>query len=161
MNKKTIEVFNTDAEGRLTLADTLTFALKQKPQAIIDLATLTGACMVALGEEITGLMSNNDELAGQVSAAAETAGEKVWRLPLEKNYKKLVKSHVADLQNVGSRWGGALTAGLFLEEFVEKTPWVHLDIAGPAYAERDIDPYTKKGATGHGVRTLLAYLKTF
>ncbi|MBI2474021.1 leucyl aminopeptidase [Candidatus Uhrbacteria bacterium] len=161
MNKKSIEVLNTDAEGRLTLADTLNFAVKQKPQAIIDLATLTGACMVALGEEITGLMSNNDDLAGQVSSAAETAGEKVWRLPLEKNYKKLVKSHVADLQNVGSRWGGALTAGLFLEEFVEKTPWVHLDIAGPAYAERDIDPYTKKGATGHGVRTLLAYLKTF
>lgn len=158
MNKKTIEVLNTDAEGRLTLADTLCFALKQKPQAIIDLATLTGACVVALGEEITGLMSNNDELAGKVLASAQAAGEKMWRLPLEKNYKKLLKSEVADMQNIGSRWGGALTAGLFLEEFVEKTPWAHLDIAGPAFAEREIDPYTHKGATGHGVRTLLSYL---
>lgn len=160
MNKKTIEVLNTDAEGRLTLADTLCFAVKQKPQAIIDLATLTGACVVALGEEYTGLMSNNDELSTRILESADTAGEKMWRLPLEKNYKKLLKSQVADMQNVGSRWGGALTAGLFLEEFVGKTPWAHLDIAGPAYAERDIDAYTKKGATGHGVRTLLRYLKS-
>jgi len=160
MNKKTIEVLNTDAEGRLTLADTLCFAVKQKPQAIIDLATLTGACVVALGEEYTGLMSNNDELSTRILESANTAGEKMWRLPLEKNYKKLLKSQVADMQNVGSRWGGALTAGLFLEEFVGKTPWAHLDIAGPAYAERDIDAYTKKGATGHGVRTLLRYLKS-
>lgn len=159
MNKKTIEVLNTDAEGRLTLADTLTYATKQKPQAIIDLATLTGACMVALGEEITGIMSNNDDLASRILTASRTAGEKMWRLPLEKNYRKLLKSEVADLQNIGSRWGGALTAGLFLEEFVQKTPWAHLDIAGPAFAEREIDPYTKKGATGHGVRTLLSYLK--
>ncbi|NQV90701.1 leucyl aminopeptidase [Candidatus Uhrbacteria bacterium] len=159
MNKKTIEVLNTDAEGRLTLADTLCFAVKQKPQAIIDLATLTGACVVALGEEYTGVMSNNDVLTQKILEAAETAGEKMWRLPLEKNYRKLLKSQVADMQNIGSRWGGALTAGLFLEEFVNKTPWAHLDIAGPAYAERDIDAYTKKGATGHGVRTLLTYLK--
>lgn len=160
MNKKTIEVLNTDAEGRLTLADTLTFACKQKPQAIIDLATLTGACMVALGEEISGVMSNNDELVTAILDAAESAGEKLWRLPLEKNYKKLLKSQIADMQNIGSRWGGALTAGLFLEEFVEKDiPWAHLDIAGPAYAERDIDPYTRKGATGHAVRTLLSYVR--
>ncbi|MCR4314397.1 MAG: leucyl aminopeptidase [Candidatus Uhrbacteria bacterium] len=159
MNKKTIEVLNTDAEGRLTLADTLTFATKQKPQAIIDLATLTGACMVALGEEITGIMCNNDDLAGKILEASNAAGEKMWRLPLEKNYRKLLKSEIADMQNIGSRWGGALTAGLFLEEFVDKTPWAHLDIAGPAFAEREIDPYTHKGATGHGVRTLLNYLK--
>lgn len=161
MNKKTIEVLNTDAEGRLTLADTLTFASKLKPQAIIDLATLTGACMVALGEEITGIMSNNDALATKIQDAATEAGEKMWRLPLEKNYRKLLKSEVADMQNIGSKWGGALTAGLFLEEFVDKIPWVHLDIAGPAFAEREIDPYTHKGATGHGVRTLLTYLKNF
>lgn len=159
INKKTIEVIDTDAEGRLTLADTLSYAVKQKPQVIIDLATLTGACMVALGEEVTGVMSNRDELAAQVLAAAQSAGEKMWRLPLEKNYKKLLKSEVADMVNLGNRWGGALTAGLFLEEFVDKTPWAHLDIAGPAFAEREIDPYTHKGATGHGVRTLLAYLK--
>lgn len=160
MNKKTIEVLNTDAEGRLTLADTLTYASKQKPQAIIDLATLTGACMVALGEEITGIMSNNDALAAKIQEAATDAGEKMWRLPLEKNYRKLIKSEVADMQNIGSRWGGALTAGLFLEEFVDKMPWAHLDIAGPAFAEREIDPYTHKGATGHGVRTLLSYLRS-
>lgn len=160
LNKKTIEVLNTDAEGRLTLADTLTFAAKLKPQAIIDLATLTGACMVALGEEITGIMSNNDALVQKIQSAANASGEKMWRLPLEKNYRKLLKSEVADMQNIGSKWGGALTAGLFLEEFVNKTPWAHLDIAGPAYAERDIDPYTRKGATGHGVRTLLTYLKS-
>lgn len=159
MNKKTIEVLNTDAEGRLTLADTLSYAVKQKPQAIIDLATLTGACMVALGEEITGIMSNNDALCTKLLEAAQVAGEKMWRLPLEKNYRKLLKSEVADMQNIGARWGGALTAGLFLEEFVDKTPWAHLDIAGPAFAEREIDPYTHKGATGHGVRTLLSYLR--
>jgi leucyl aminopeptidase len=159
MNKKTIEVLNTDAEGRLTLADTLTFATKLKPQAIIDLATLTGACVVALGEEITGIMSNNDDLAGKLLEASSAVGEKMWRLPLEKNYRKLIKSEIADMQNIGGRWGGALTAGLFLEEFVDKTPWAHLDIAGPAFAERDIDPYTHKGASGHGVRTLLTYLK--
>ena len=159
MNKKTIEVLNTDAEGRLTLADTLTYANKQKPQVIIDLATLTGACMVALGEEITGIMSNNDDLSTKLLEASASVGEKMWRLPLEKNYRKLLKSEVADMQNIGSRWGGALTAGLFLEEFVGKTPWAHLDIAGPAYAEREIDAYTRKGATGHGVRTLLSYLR--
>lgn len=160
MNKKTIEVLNTDAEGRLTLADTLTYANKLKPQAIIDLATLTGACVVALGEEITGIMSNNDDLAGKLLEASSAAGEKMWRLPLEKNYRKLLKSEIADMQNIGGRWGGALTAGLFLEEFVDKTPWAHLDIAGPAFAEHDIDPYTHKGASGHGVRTLLSYLKS-
>ncbi|MBI4435294.1 leucyl aminopeptidase [Candidatus Uhrbacteria bacterium] len=160
MNKKTIEVLNTDAEGRLTLADTLSYAVKQKPQAIIDLATLTGACMVALGEEITGMMSNNDALSTILLEASRGAGEKMWRLPLEKNYRKLLKSEVADMQNIGARWGGALTAGLFLEEFVDKTPWAHLDIAGPAFAEREIDPYTHKGATGHGVRTLLSYLRS-
>ncbi|MBI5794381.1 leucyl aminopeptidase [Candidatus Uhrbacteria bacterium] len=160
MNKKTMEVLNTDAEGRLTLADTLSYAVKLKPSFIVDLATLTGACVVALGEEITGLMSNDDKVAAHVLSAAALAGEKMWRLPLEKNYKKVIKSQVADLQNIGNKWGGALTAGLFLEEFVDKTPWVHLDIAGPAFAERDIDAYTHKGATGHGVRTLSALLRS-
>ncbi|NQV89366.1 MAG: leucyl aminopeptidase [Parcubacteria group bacterium] len=159
MNKKTIEVLNTDAEGRLTLADTLSFAVKQKPDFIIDLATLTGACVVALGEEITAVMGNNPELSQRILTAASGAGEKMWEMPLEKNYRKLIDSDIADLKNIGSRWGGCLTAGLFLQEFVDKVPWAHLDIAGPAYAERVIDPYTKKGATGHGVRTLLELLR--
>ncbi len=158
MNKKTIEVLNTDAEGRLTLADTLSYAVKQKPDYIIDLATLTGACVVALGEEITAVMSNNAELAGQIVSTAAQAGEKMWEMPLEKNYRKLIDSPIADVKNIGSRWGGALTAGLFLQEFVDDVPWAHLDIAGPAFAERVIDPYTPKGATGHAVRTLLQLL---
>jgi leucyl aminopeptidase len=160
MNKKTIEVLNTDAEGRLTLADTLSFAVKQKPDFIIDLATLTGAVVVALGEEITAVMGNNPELSQKILMAASAAGEKMWEMPLEKNYRKLIDSDIADLKNIGSRWGGSLTAGLFLQEFVNDVPWAHLDIAGPAFAERVIDPYTKKGATGHGVRTLLELLRT-
>lgn len=159
MNKKTVEVLNTDAEGRLTLMDALVYAQKFQPDAMIDLATLTGACVVALGEEMTGIMSNNPKLVQDILTASASVGEKMWELPLEKGYKKLLKSHVADLQNIGGKYGGALTAGLFLEEFVHpKIPWAHLDIAGPAYAERDMNAYMRKGATGHGVRTLLQYL---
>ncbi len=158
MNKKTVEVLNTDAEGRLILADALVYASRLKPDCMIDLATLTGACVVALGEEITGVMSNTPKLAQQILTASKEAGEKMWELPLEKNYRKLVSGDISDLKNIGGRWGGALTAGLFLEEFVDKLPWAHLDIAGPAFAERDIDAYTKKGGTGHGVRTLLRFL---
>ncbi|OGL61596.1 hypothetical protein A3C09_00820 [Candidatus Uhrbacteria bacterium RIFCSPHIGHO2_02_FULL_47_44] len=158
MNKKTVEVLNTDAEGRLILADALVYATRQKPDAIIDLATLTGACVVALGEEITGVMSNTPALSNALLTAAASAGEKMWELPLEKNYRKLIQGDIADIKNIGGRYGGALTAGLFLQEFVDKTPWAHLDIAGPAFAERDINAYEKKGATGHGVRTLLKYL---
>ncbi len=162
MNKKTIEVLNTDAEGRVTLADTLTYALKQKPDVMIDLATLTGACVVALGEEIAGVMSNDPKVAQKILMAAAHAGEKMWELPLEQNYKKLVISEVADLKNIaGSRWGGTLTAGLFLEEFVDGKPWAHLDIAGPAFAEKPLNPYTKHGGTGFGVRTLLEFLRSF
>ncbi len=161
MNKKTVEVLNTDAEGRLILADALVYATKQKPDVMIDLATLTGACVVALGEEVTGVMSNTPALSNAILNAAASAGEKMWELPLEKRYQKLVKGDIADLKNIAGRWGGALTAGLFLQEFVDKTPWAHLDIAGPAFAERDYSPYEKKGATGHGVRTLLKYLLSF
>ncbi len=155
-NGKTIEILNTDAEGRLTLADALTYAKKLEPTAMVDLATLTGACVVALGEEITGLMSNNDELAQSVLDSAEDAGEKMWRMPLEKRYKSQVESDIADLRNIATtRYGGSLTAGLFLEEFVDGLPWVHLDIAGPAFAEKPIASYLGKGGTGHGVRTLV------
>lgn len=160
MNGKTIEILNTDAEGRVTLADTLSFAVKQKPDMIIDLATLTGACVVALGEEITGVMTNNQPLADKILAAASSAGEKMWQLPLEENYAKLIKSDIADIKNVGNRWGGTLTAGLFLREFVNDVPWAHLDIAGPSFAERPMNSYMKKGATGHAVRTLLEFLRS-
>ncbi|MCH8049715.1 leucyl aminopeptidase [Patescibacteria group bacterium] len=159
-NGKSIEILNTDAEGRLTLADALHYAAKQKPDYIIDLATLTGACMVALGEEIAGVMSNNPKFANQVLNASAEAGEKMWELPLEKRYRKLLESDVADLRNIATTsYGGSLTAGLFLQEFVpEGTPWVHIDIAGPAFAERPIASYLGKGGTGFGVRTLVNLL---
>ncbi len=159
MNGKTMEIKNTDAEGRVTLADTLTYATRLKPNAIIDLATLTGACVVALGEEITGLMSNDDALALKVAAAAKSAGELMWRMPLPEEYKDLIKTDIADYKNDAPRWGGSLTAGLLLQEFVNNIPWVHLDIAGPAFAEKPVNAYTKKGGTGHAVRTLLEYLR--
>ncbi len=161
-NGKSIEILNTDAEGRLTLADAITYVLKEKPDAIIDLATLTGACMVALGEEITGLMTNNQALGKQVMDAAELAGEKMWQLPLEPRYRELINSDIADLRNIPtSRYGGTLTAGLFIQEFVDGKPWVHLDIAGPAYAERPLSSYLGKGGTGHGVRTLVEFVEKF
>ncbi|HLD17988.1 MAG TPA: leucyl aminopeptidase [Patescibacteria group bacterium] len=163
LNGKTIEVLNTDAEGRLTLADTLTYASRQKPDVLIDLATLTGACIVALGEEVAGVMSDDSNLSDRLLACAGKAGEKMWRLPLESSYAKLLKSEVADLKNITgtSRYGGALTAGLFLKEFVpEGLSWAHIDIAGPAFAEKPLNPYTKHGGTGFGVRTLLEYLRS-
>ena len=134
-NGKTVEVLNTDAEGRLILADGLSLAVEEKPDAIVDLATLTGACVVALGEKIAGLMTSNDGWGEQVRAAADRAGEQVWPLPLPDEYNKLIESEIADLKNIGSGgYGGALTAGLFLQAFVGDVPWVHLDIAGPARA---------------------------
>lgn len=161
MNKKTIEIFNTDAEGRVTLADSLSYATKQKPDMIIDLATLTGACMVALGEEIAGFMSNDKKMTELIEKAAEQSGELLWELPLEKRYRKLIESSIADLNNVGKsrRKGGAITAGLFLQEFVDDIPWVHIDIAGPSFAERPLNAYTKYGASGFGTRTLLEFLR--
>jgi leucyl aminopeptidase len=158
-NGKTVEVLNTDAEGRLILADALSLASERQPTAIIDLATLTGACMTALGEKIAGVMGNNIELVDRVRKAAETAGEPVWHLPLPEELRKKLDSDVADLRNVAdNRFGGALVAGLFLSEFVgEGIPWVHLDIAGPAYA-RDDDGEVTKGGTGFGVRLLLQLL---
>ncbi|OGL66447.1 hypothetical protein A2856_02020 [Candidatus Uhrbacteria bacterium RIFCSPHIGHO2_01_FULL_63_20] len=159
LSGKTIEIRNTDAEGRVTLADTLAYAAKLKPDLIVDVATLTGACVIALGEEITGLMSNDHAAALKVGAAAVAAGESVWELPLEKRYRPLIESDIADFKNDAPRWGGALTAGLLLQEFVNGIPWVHLDIAGPAFAERPLNAYTKKGATGHGTRTLLELIR--
>lgn len=161
-NGKSIEILNTDAEGRLTLADAMTYILKEKPDAMIDLATLTGACVVALGEEITGLMTNDKVLGRQVLEAAARVGEKMWELPLEARYRDQINSDIADLRNIPtSRYGGSLTAGLFLQEFVEGKPWVHLDIAGPAFAERPMSSYLGKGGTGHGVRTLVDFVEHY
>ena len=159
MNGKSIEILNTDAEGRLTLADMLSYAVNEKPDYIIDLATLTGACMVALGEEVAGLFTNNEKLGDLITQAAAESGEKVWQLPLEIEYRETIKSHIADLRNVAtSRYGGAITAALFLEEFVSNIPWVHMDIAGPAFEEKDtaVNP---KGGVGFGVRTLITFLE--
>ena len=154
-NGKTIEVLNTDAEGRLVLADALSFTEKKfKPKFIIDLATLTGAIIVALGEEYAGLFSNNDDLAKKLSDAGEKVNEKVWRLPLHKNYDKLMDSNIADIQNINYSGGaGSITAAQFLQRFIEKTPWAHLDIAGMAFSKKaaNINP---GGATGFGVRLL-------
>ncbi|MFH0863933.1 MAG: leucyl aminopeptidase [Candidatus Gottesmanbacteria bacterium] len=158
-NGKTIEVINTDAEGRLILADALSYGVEIKPDLIIDLATLTGACIVALGEEIAGLFSKDNNLIEKIKVAADTAGEKIWPMPLEKTYKELIKSSVADLKNVsGKRYGGAITAALFLEEFVGNIPWAHIDIAGPAWEEKGND-LIPRGGTGFGVRTILNFLQ--
>lgn len=160
-NGKTVEVLNTDAEGRLILADALALAAEEHPDAIVDVATLTGACVVALGEKIAGMLANDAAWGEQVKAAADRAGEAVWPLPLPEEYRKLLDSEVADLKNIsGGGHGGALTAGLFLEAFVDGVPWVHLDIAGPARAAAD-NGATVKGGTGFGVRTLLELVSTF
>jgi leucyl aminopeptidase len=158
MAGKTVEINNTDAEGRLTLADALTFGLGLEPHAIFDLATLTGACVVALGPHVAGVMSNDDALAGEWLAAATAAGEDMWRMPLPPRLAEQLKSEVADMRNTGERWGGALTAGLFLKEFVGDTPWVHVDIAGPSSADKE-NAHVSKGGTGFAVATLLAYLR--
>ena len=154
-NGKTIEVLNTDAEGRLVLADALSFTEKKfKPKFIIDLATLTGAIIMALGEEYAGLFSNNDDLSNKIFSAGEKVNEKVWRLPLHKNYDKLMDSPIADIQNINYSGGaGSITAAQFLQRFIEKTPWAHLDIAGMAFSKKaaNLNP---GGATGFGVRLL-------
>ena len=160
-NGKTVEVLNTDAEGRLVLADALSLACEAEPDAIIDLATLTGACIVALGKDIAGLMGNDDDLIAAVEAAAERAGEPVWHLPLPASYRKHIDSEVADIKNIGMAGAaGTLSAGLFLQEFVDDIPWVHLDIAGPAF-RADEDGYLSKGGTGFGVRTILELVAAY
>lgn len=160
-NGKTVEVLNTDAEGRLILADALSLASEAQPDAIVDLATLTGACMVALGTKVAGLMGNHDGWIDAVEAAADRAGERVWHLPLPADYRKQLDSPVADLKNIGNRWGGTLTAALFLQEFVaEGIPWAHLDIAGPAWTD-SVDGEDAKGGTGFGVRLLVDLIRNF
>ena len=151
---QTVEIINTDAEGRLVLADVIHYAItKYDPRWMIDLATLTGAIIVALGHEHAGLFSNDDVLAGQVEAAGKSTGELCWRLPLSEAYDKQIKSDIADMKNVGTRAGGSITAAQFIQRFVQGRPWVHLDIAGTAWATKDM-PTAPKGATGYGVRLL-------
>ena len=156
MNDKTIEVISTDAEGRLILADALCYGQKLGLSPLIDLATLTGACRIALGTLYGGLFSNNRDLAEKVLKAGETAGERMWQMPMPGEYKELIKSEVADIKNGGNRLGGAITAALFLAEFAGDTPWVHVDIAGPASSTKE-SGYLVKGATGFGVRTLVEF----
>nr|AFK42034.1 unknown [Medicago truncatula] len=152
-NGKTIEVNNTDAEGRLTLADALVYACNQGVEKIIDLATLTGACVVALGPSIAGVFSPNDELVKEVLEASEVSGEKLWRLPIEESYWESMKSGVADMVNTGGRPGGSITAALFLKQFVdEKVQWLHIDMAGPVWNDK------KRSATGFGVFTLVEWV---
>ncbi|MCP2728994.1 leucyl aminopeptidase [Limnofasciculus baicalensis] len=156
-NGKTIEVNNTDAEGRLTLADALVFAEKLGVDAIVDLATLTGACVVALGDNIAGMWGTDDSLVSEIKAASEIAGEKFWQMPMEDKYFDGIKSPIADMKNTGPRGGGSITAALFLKQFVKETPWVHLDIAGPVWADKD-DGCNNSGATGFPVRTLVNWV---
>jgi leucyl aminopeptidase len=152
---KTIEVLNTDAEGRLVLADALSLAAEEEPDLVLDIATLTGACKVALGAKIAGLVGNDDAAVDAVAAAAARAGEKVWALPLEQEYASLIETPMADVKNVGGRFGGTITAALFLSNFVGDCSWAHLDIAGPARADK-AEHYMPKGASGFGVRTMVA-----
>lgn len=161
MNGKTIEILNTDAEGRLTLADALCYAVNEKAEEIIDIATLTGACVVALGKVQMGVFANDQGLCRRVMDSAERAGEGAWHLPLSEELKEVLKSDIADMKNTGRAGeAGAIMGGLFLQEFVGRTPWVHLDIAGPAFIDRDT-PLDPKGATGVGTRTFLYYLMGF
>lgn len=151
---KTIEVLNTDAEGRLILADALAYAAEQKPAAMVDFATLTGACMIALGPHVSGLMTNNDPWGDRVLAAAGRAGERAWKLPMDAHYDEMIRSKVADMRNTGGgRYGGAITAAKLLEQFVGDVPWAHLDIAGPAWAEGE-SAASDAGGTGCMVRTI-------
>jgi leucyl aminopeptidase len=157
-NGKTVEVLNTDAEGRLILADALSYCIEQSPARVIDLATLTGACMVAVGTKIAGLFGNDDAFCQEFEKVARRTGERVWRLPLDDDFKDQLKSHVADLKNVGGKWGGASTAAKFLEQFVGATPWIHLDIAGPSWSDSD-SAMRDAGGSGCFVRTLVAFIE--
>jgi leucyl aminopeptidase len=156
-NGKTIEVNNTDAEGRLTLADALVFAEKLGVDAIVDLATLTGACIIALGDDIAGLWSTDEQLGNQIKDAAQKAGEKFWEMPMEEKYFEGLKSPIADMKNTGPRGGGSITAALFLKQFIQETPWAHLDIAGPVWADKQ-NGVNNSGATGFPVRTLVNWV---
>jgi leucyl aminopeptidase len=158
LSGQTIEVLNTDAEGRLILADALTYAGRYKPAAIVDLATLTGACVIALGDHVIGMLGTSDRVKEDIRKAAESTGERVWELPLWEEYHEQIKSTVADYKNASGRAGGTITAAAFLSKFVGDYPWVHLDIAGPAWLSKDM-PYIPQGASGVGVRLIIQFLR--
>lgn len=155
---KTIEILNTDAEGRLILADALAYASELKPAAVVDVATLTGACVIALGDDVIGMLGTDDKLKNEINKAAQSTGELVWELPLWENYYELIKSDIADYKNSSGRAGSTITAAAFLSKFVGDVPWVHLDIAGPAWTTKD-KPYVPKGAAGVTVRLLVEFLR--
>jgi leucyl aminopeptidase len=160
MSGQTIEILNTDAEGRLILSDALSYACKYKPAVIVDIATLTGACSIALGTEATGMLGTDDRFKQRIRAAGEKTGERVWEMPLWEEYYEQIKSDIADMKNTGGRAGGLITAAALLSKFVQKYPWVHLDIAATAWTEKE-RPYTPKGATGIGVRLLTQFLRDY
>lgn len=160
MSGQTIEIINTDAEGRLILSDALAYACRYKPSVIVDIATLTGACTIALGHEAAGMVGTSDTYKQQLRAAGEKTGERVWELPLWENYYDQIKSDIADMKNTGGRAASVITASAFLSKFVQKYPWVHLDIAAVAWTEKD-RPYTPKGATGIGTRLLTQFLRDY
>jgi leucyl aminopeptidase len=161
MSGKSIEIVNTDAEGRLVLADGLAYARQLGATHLIDAATLTGACVVALGMVNAGAFSNDEEIYRHFTDALQITGERFWRLPLEDEYKDQIKSSIADIMNTGAtRWGGAINAAMFLKEFVEDTPWIHLDIAGVAWTE-EAKPWIAKGPSGIAVRTLAEWVRTY
>lgn len=160
MSGRTIEVLNTDAEGRLILSDALAYACRYKPAVIVDIATLTGACSIALGNEATGMLGTDEALKNKIREAGEKTGERVWELPLWEEYYELIKSDIADMKNTGGRAAGTITAAALLSKFVRKYPWVHLDIAATSWTEKE-RPYTPKGATGIGVRLLTQFLRDY
>ena len=164
MNGKTIEVINTDAEGRLILADALAYAARFEPKAVIDLATLTGACVVALGRGMAaGAFCTDEDLLGRLQAASQTSGERIWHMPLYDEYLASLQSLTADLANTGGRFGGVGTSAMFLKQFAEGYPWAHLDVAGMTFEERPPSPklpaYLQRGGTGFGVRLLIQFLR--
>jgi leucyl aminopeptidase len=158
LNGRTSEIDNTDAEGRLILADALAYAGRYTPDAVIDLATLTGAVVVALGHHATGMFGNNPELMRRLKESGERTYERVWELPMFEEYASLIKSDIADAKNTGGKWAGAITAAMFLKNFVGDVPWVHLDIAGTAIMEEQLE-YIPKGGSGVGVRLLVDMLR--
>jgi leucyl aminopeptidase len=160
MNGKSIEVINTDAEGRMVLADGLCYARQIGATHLVDAATLTGACVVALGAVHGGVFANDDEIYARFEQARKTAGEKFWRLPLDDEYRDMIKSNIADIVNSGGRWGGAITAAKFLQEFVDDKPWIHLDIAGIAWMEEN-KPWIAKGPSGIAVRSVIEFVRSF
>ena len=160
MSGKSIEIINTDAEGRLVMADGLFYARQLGCTHLIDAATLTGACVVALGMINAGVFANNEEIYQRFAKALDRSGEKMWRLPVDEEYKEMIRSGIADIVNSGGRWGGAVTAAMFLKEFVDQTPWIHLDIAGVAWMEEH-KSWIAKGPTGIAVRSLVEFVRSF